>query len=170
MDTGAEVAGEIREVDRGRPQRPDFEVLYREQRTMAVQLAWLLTHDHSAAEDIAHDAFEQLFNRFDGVTSPVAYLRKSVINGAYQQTRRLERERRRNRLVLTTQAETLDGPTGGVLDVVMGLPHKQRTVVVLRYWAGLQHSEIAEVMGLRTGSVRSLLTRATSRLRKELLP
>lgn len=147
-----------------------FDELYREQRHMAVQLAWLLTHDRGAAEDIAHDAFERLFHRMDRVQSPIAYLRRSVVNGVYERARRSERERRRNRLTVAAAVPSLDGPTGGVLDVVASLPAKQRTVVVLRYWGGLPHGEIAEAMGLRTSSVRSLLTRAMGHLRRELLP
>lgn len=147
-----------------------FDEFYRQQRQMAVQLAWLLTHDRGAAEDIAQTAFERLFQRIDDVHSPVAYLRRSVVNGAYEQARRSERERRRNRLTVVTDVRSVDGPTGGVLDVVASLPVKQRTVVVLRYWGGLPHSEIAGVMGLRASSVRSLLTRAMEHLRRELSP
>jgi RNA polymerase sigma factor (sigma-70 family) len=63
----------------------------------------------------------------------------------------------------------IEGPTGGVIDVVAGLPVNQRTAVVLRYWAGLTDREIAEAMAVRPGTVRSLLARATSQLRKELM-
>jgi RNA polymerase sigma factor (sigma-70 family) len=63
---------------------------------------------------------------------------------------------------------SVDGPTGGLADVIARLPLSERTVVVLRYWADLDHDSIGRAMGLRPSSVRSLLTRATARLRKEI--
>ena len=48
------------------------------------------------------------------------------------------------------------------------LPVAQRTAVVLRYYEQLEYAEIAEVMGVREGTVRSHVSRAMAELRKEL--
>jgi DNA-directed RNA polymerase specialized sigma24 family protein len=147
-----------------------FEAFYRERRVEAVRLAWLLTHDAAAAEDVAQDAFAAVFAVFERVDSPAAYLRRSVINGVYERTRRRQREQRRNGLMIAGELAAVDGPTGGVLDAVAALPLNQRTAVVLRFWAGLRDHEIADAMGIRPGTARSLLSRATTHLRKDLLP
>ena len=147
----------------------DFEDLYRTQRERVVQLAWLLTHDAAAAEDVAHDAFTALFRVYESVQNPAAYLRRSVINGVYERTRRRARESRRNQLVITGEALTTSGPTGGIADVVGRLHIDQRTAVVLRYWGGLLDQEIADAMGIRPSTARSHLSRARNQLRKELL-
>lgn len=147
-----------------------FEAFYRERREEAVRLAWLLTHDAAAAEDVAHDAFAATYAVFDSVDAPAAYLRRCVLNRVYERTRRRQREQRRNGLVIAGDRTSTDGPTGGVLDAVAHLSIEQRTAVVLRYWAGLRDHEIAEAMGIRPGTARSLLSRATARLRKDLLP
>jgi len=120
-----------------------------------VQLAWLLTHDAVAAEDIAHDAFAALLPVFGRVDNPAAYLRRSVVNGVYQRSRSSQRERRRLGLVAAGAATATSGPTGGVADIVARLPIDQRTAVVLRYWEELQHGEIADAMGIRPGTARS---------------
>lgn len=146
----------------------EFEELYRAHRSSVIQLVWLLTHDASVAEDIAHDAFARLFVVFGEVEHPAAYLRRSVVNGVYERTRRRDREQRRNDLVAAGRSQSVDGPTGGVIDLVASLPLDQRTAVVLRYWGGLRDHEIADAMGIRPGTARSHLSRATSRLRKEL--
>jgi DNA-directed RNA polymerase specialized sigma24 family protein len=143
--------------------------LYRTHRAEAVRLAWLLTHDAAIAEDVAHDAFVALFRSLDHVDNPRAYLRRSVVNGVYERTRKRARELRRNGLVVAGQALVADGPTGGVLDAVSHLPRDQRTAIVLRYWGGLRDHEIAAAMGIRPGTARSHLSRATARLRRELL-
>jgi RNA polymerase sigma factor (sigma-70 family) len=67
------------------------------------------------------------------------------------------------------KSRTVDGPTGGLVDAIAKLPIDQRTAVVLRYWGGLRDGEIAEAMNIRPGTARSHLSRATTRLRKELL-
>ncbi len=146
----------------------EFEDLYRAHRSSVIELAWLLTHDSGAAEDIAHDAFARLFVVFGDIEHPAAYLRRSVVNGVYERTRRRQREQRRNNLVTAGRPSTVDGPTGGVIDLVASLPLDQRTAIVLRYWGGLRDHEIADAMGIRPGTARSHLSRATSRLRKEL--
>ena len=64
-----------------------FEELYRTSRADATRLAWLLTHDAAIAEDIAHDAYLGLYRVFDQVANPAAYLRRSVINGVYEQAK-----------------------------------------------------------------------------------
>jgi DNA-directed RNA polymerase specialized sigma24 family protein len=153
----------------GDPSVSGFEELYRAHRAQVVQLAWLLTHDAAIAEDIAHDAFAALFPAFDRIDNPAGYLRRSVVNGVYQRSRSRQRERRRHGLVIAGDAMSTSGPTGGVVDMVAKLPIDQRTAVVLRYWGGLRDREIADAMGIRPGTARSHLSRATAQLRKELL-
>ena len=144
-----------------------FETFYLEHRGTAVRLAWLLTHDQVISEDIAQDAFAAVFTRFDGLEQPGAYLRRCVINGVYERSRRLGREQRRNLHASNGQPTSLAGPTGGVLDAVRVLTIKEQTAIVLRYWAGLPDREIADAMDMRAGAVRSVLSRALTRLRKE---
>lgn len=147
-----------------------FSDFYAQQRHHAIQLAWLLTHDAGVAEDIVQDAFTAVFHRFATLDLPVAYLRRTIVNGVYERTRRSERELRRLQLTEATRSRAVDGPTGGLADVIARLPLQERTVVVLRYWADLDHESIARVMDLKPSSVRSLLTRATARLRTEITP
>jgi RNA polymerase sigma factor (sigma-70 family) len=55
-------------------------------------------------------------------------------------------------------------PRGELDDVVAALPDRQRAVVHMRYWAGFSEAEIADVMGCKTGTVKSLASRAKDRL------
>ena len=147
---------------------PDFDEFYRTHRIMAVELAWLLTHDRSTAEDVAQDAFMAVLRGGSEIANPVSYLRRSVVNGVYQRGRHRSRERRRNQLVTAGEPTSMAGPTGGLADLIADLPLDQRTAVVLRYWSDLRHDEIAAAMGIRPGTARSHLSRATTRLRKDL--
>ena len=131
-----------------------------------VQLAWLLTHDAAMAEDVAQDVFTSLFQAFERVENPAAYLRRSVINGVYQRTRSRQREHRRNRLVIAGDDQVGSWSTGSVADVVAALPIDQRTAIVLRYWGGLRDHEIAEAMGIRPGTACFDLSRGNCSAQK----
>ena len=56
-----------------------------------------------------------------------------------------------------------------VREAVRRLPPDAREAVVLRYFAGLSEKEIADAQGVRPGTVKSRLSRATDVLRAELL-
>ncbi len=149
-------------------QTSGFAEFYAQQRHRAIQLAWLLTHEAAIAEDVVQDAFAGIYTRFDTLDDPAAYLRRTMVNGVYERSRRSGREHRHVVLAEAGRPVAVEGPTGGLADVIAGLPLTERTVVVLRYWADLDHDSIGRAMGLRPSSVRSLLTRATARLRKEI--
>lgn len=63
---------------------------------------------------------------------------------------------------------TTDLGADELADALAALPPKRRTAVVLRYYAGLDTREIADAMGVRPGTVKSLLHRALAQLREEI--
>ena len=146
----------------------EFTRFYRDSYPGAVRLAWLLTHDHHAAEDVVQDAFVRLRPRLAVIEHRTAYLRTSIVNGCRDRARsagRADAGLRRIRLVV--EASSTDQPSD-LLDVVARLPYKQRSVLVLRYWGDLSEAEIADIVGVRPATVRSITARALARLRKEL--
>ncbi len=52
--------------------------------------------------------------------------------------------------------------------IVRRLPPRYRTALALRFYEDLSEREIAEMMGVRPGTVKSLIHRGLARLRKEL--
>ena len=146
----------------------DFTGFYRDAYPGAVRLAWLLTHDHAAAEDVVQDAFVRLRPRLATVEHRTAYLRTAIVNGCRDRARSAGRaDAGWRRLRVVTEVSSTDKPSE-LLDAVAHLPYKQRAVLVLRYWADLREEEIAEIVGVRPATVRSITSRALERLRKEL--
>jgi RNA polymerase sigma factor (sigma-70 family) len=146
----------------------DFIRFYREAYPNAVRLAWLLTHDHSAAEDIVQDAFMRLHPRLATLEYPTAYLRTSIVNGCRDRARSAGRlNAGLRRLQLNSDVITIDRPSE-LLDAIAQLPYKHRAVLTLRYWADLPEAEIAEIIGVKPATVRSITVRALARLKKEL--
>jgi len=146
----------------------DFTGFYRDAYPGAVRLAWLLTHDHAAAEDVVQDAFVRLRPRLATVEHRTAYLRTAIVNGCRDRARSAGRaEAGWRRLRVVAEVSSTDKPSE-LLDAVAHLPYKQRAVLVLRYWADLRDEEIAHIVGVRPATVRSITSRALTQLRKEL--
>ncbi len=148
-----------------------FADFYRAQYPFAARLAWLLTNGGSDSEDAVQEAFARVGPRFDQIDHPIAYLRTAIVNACREAHRRREREARR-----VERVAAQPGPSGGepplpdahLLALVEALPYPQRVTLVLRYWADAPDSEIAEVLGVRPTTVRTLAHRATRRLHREL--
>ena len=146
----------------------DFTGFYRDAYPGAVRLAWLLTHDHAAAEDVVQDAFVRLRPRLATVEHRTAYLRTAIVNGCRDRARSVGRaDAGWRRLRVVAEVSSTDKPSE-LLDAIATLPYKQRAVLVLRYWADLREEEIANIVGVRPATVRSITARALAQLRKEL--
>jgi RNA polymerase sigma-70 factor (sigma-E family) len=141
-----------------------FEELYAQQYRPMVRLAHTLVDTQQRAEDVVQDAFAAMYERYDRLERPEAYLRVSVLNGC----RRVLRRRMLRRVQPIPPGR--DGELGfnHVVDAIRRLPHRQRSMVVLRYDLQLSDAEIAETLEVPLGTVKSTLHRALGALRKEL--
>jgi len=148
------------------PPRPDFEAFYAQEWGKAVRLAALLTQSPSAAEDIAQDAFARMLPKWETADNPPAYLRTSIVNTCFQWQRRAGV--RREKVHLLAAPTSVEFAGGELADAVASLPHRQRAVLVLRYYADLSEAEIAHALGCQPGTVKSLASRALAKLQREI--
>ena len=152
----------------------EFERSYRAEFVRATRLAHLLTGSNDAAEDIAQEALIRVRARLATIDNPSAYLTTTVVNLSRNQHRtRSRRADRELRVVSATSTVADDGPDRGsehddLLELVDRLPFRQRAVLVARYWLDMTEADIAEVLGCRAGTVKSLASRALQTLRKDL--
>ena len=131
-----------------------------------LRLAYLLTSDRESAAEIAQDAFVRTYERWDRLENPGGYLRTAVVNRCNDHHRR--RIRRATRPVAEVEDRPVQDPDSVLADVIAALKPKQRAAIVLRYHLDLPQAEIAEVLGVRQGTVKSLLHRALAELRGAL--
>lgn len=143
-----------------------FEEFFREGWPGAYRLACFLTQDRAAAEEIAQDAFAAMYTTWGRAERPEAYLRTTVVNRCANWRRHLRVHRAKLPLLVTP--DTSEDVFDHLADAVASLPFRQRAVVVLRYHLGLSEAEIADALGCRPGTVKSLASRALSRLQKEI--
>ncbi|MET0158548.1 MAG: SigE family RNA polymerase sigma factor [Acidimicrobiales bacterium] len=143
-----------------------FDALYAEEVEAMARLAFLMVGSEEQAEELVHDAFARLYERWDRVDNPGGYLRTCVVNGCKDRLRRRGVERR--------HPATATGPaemeTDHLADVLAALPYRQRAAVVLRYYEDRSEADIADLLGVRPGTVKSLLHRGLATLRREIEP
>lgn len=158
-----------------------LELLYATHWTALSRLAFLLLQDQGRAEEIVQDVFisasphlAALHARGEGA----AYLRRSVVNRCRSFFRRREVERRylssvgggadlpgRARGESAEEATIRASTERAILAAVGALPMRQREVIVLRYYADLSEHQIADVLGISAGAVKSHAHRAVKALR-----
>jgi RNA polymerase sigma factor (sigma-70 family) len=142
-----------------------FEELYARQYAPMVRLAHTLVDTRPRAEEVVQDAFAAVFERYQRIDHPEAYLRVTVLNGC----RRVLRRRVLSRNHPVPPSEDAELGASHVIDAIRRLPHKQRSMIVLRYDLQLTDAEIADTLAIPIGTVKSTLYRALGALREELL-
>ena len=144
--------------------REPFDVLYHREFAGLVRLAMVLVDSQEQAEEVVQDAFAGLYLKYRLVSTPLPYVRASVLNGS----RKVLRRRLLARRYSWRPTETSEMEYNHVIDAVRRLPSRQRAAVVLRYELQLTDAEIAETLKMPIGTVKSTLHRAIARLRLEV--
>ncbi len=153
-----------------------------------------LLGDVHRAEDVAQEAFAKVFTHrrdFDPAARFSTWLWRIAVNLCRDELRR--RERRRETALETVAGGDGEGREGPDLEVVaegagpaetletveraeavrralMRLPELYRVVVALRHYEGLKFHEVAEVLGVPEGTVKSRMVEALDRLERLLQP
>lgn len=165
-----------------------FELLVRQHADRVTGLAWRLLGQREEAEDIAQEAFLRLYRalpKFRGDSRVSTWLYRTVTRLAIDH---LRRERLKRRLFFTRRDEDEPDPVELAsnprdnperdLDAKQAmhrlrralhqLSPRQRVIFNLRHYEGLPLRQIAELLELEEGTVKTHLHRAVSVLRSEL--
>lgn len=140
----------------------EYEPMYR--------LSFAILGSDGDAEEVVQDAFAAVASRWDAIDNPGGYLRVSVVNGSRKCLRARSRRRGAEASLRVAAAEASPATEVSLLDVVDRLPERQRLAVVLTYYAGLNSPEVGELLHCSPATVRSLVHRALTQLRREVTP
>ncbi len=141
------------------------EQVFAEQWVPICRLASLMVSDRQLGEDLAQEAFARWYVRRHSVNEPAAFLRTVVINLARGSLRRRVVTRRWAHLFEVDEQTSATSTPDVVIDLIKALPPRQRAVIVLRFYERRSEADIAEILGCRAGTVKSLLSRALATLR-----
>jgi len=142
-----------------------------------LRTAFLLTGDRHAAEDLLQEALAKSWRyaQRNNIEQPGAFIRRTLLNEYLSQRRRRSRVR---------EEATEPGrvPQGLAQDVAAELeardavwhalallPRRQRAVLVLRFYEDMSEKQIADVLGIGVGTVRSSTWRGLESLRKTVV-
>lgn len=144
----------------------DFGELFATEQRPMLRLAFLLLGSGQMAEEAVQEAFAKVYEKWDSITRPGAFLRTCVVNEC--------RTRHRRRLMalgkrhLLAQDVAVDDRYAELADALAALPIRRRTVVVLRHYLQLNTAEIAAQLGISEGTVKSSLSRGLQQLKEHL--
>lgn len=150
--------------------------MFQEHGRALVRMARLFVDDRAAAEDLVQEAFIRLARSLDRIEQPdkaAAYLRSIVLNLARDHNRRglvslRHREPARPPERSTEDTIELEDDQRTVVEALRALPHRQRDVLVLRYYLELSPPEIAETLGVSVNSVKTHQRRGLAALEQRL--
>jgi RNA polymerase sigma factor (sigma-70 family) len=144
-----------------------FSALYRESFPSMWRLAFLLVGDRHVAEEVVQDSYARVLTRWSTLDEPAAYLRTVVVN----RSRDVHRRRKlADRLALLARREDVDPTPDPLWDALARLSATQRAALVLRFYADLPVREVAALLDVREGTVKSLVHRGLAKLREEIHP
>jgi len=158
-----------------------FEALYSLHKRRVYSLCLRMTGNPTDAEDLAQEAFLQLFRKiatFRGESAFSTWLHRMTVNVVLMQLRKKS-------LPVVSLEETMDGEEdspkrdvgaedlrlSGAIDrvelnrAVENLPPGYRSVFVLHDVEGFEHNEIANMVGCSIGNSKSQLHKARMKLR-----
>ena len=135
----------------------------------AFRLSYRLLGDRAAAEDAAAEAMARAFVDWKRV-SELPYRDGWVLRVTSNIA--LDQIRKRKLPVLAPAAASEDEDTRALRvalwAALRALPRRQREIVVLRYIAGLTENEVAQLLGLSLGTVKTHVTRGRAALRRAI--
>ncbi|MBP0457952.1 SigE family RNA polymerase sigma factor [Streptomyces montanisoli] len=173
---GGVEAGGLHVEGAGRSEQTDntaeFTAYVQERRASLYAAAYHLTGDRYEAEDLLQSALFSTYRAWDRISDKAAvggYLRRTMTNLHISAWRR----RKLNEYPTEELPEPAAGPdamSGTELRAVLWqalsrLPELQRTMLVLRYYEGRTDPEIADILGISVGTVKSSIWRSLRRLR-----
>lgn len=151
---------------------PTFEEFVTARWAALVRTAHLLTGGPESGADLVQETLTKAYSRWDRVCRadvPEAYVRTMMFN-AFIDARRLDSRRSAKDRLMVVRAEPAysSDPTERIdlWQLLTTLSPRERAVLVLRYYEDLREVEIAEVLGISTGSVKSYAHAALRKLRE----
>jgi RNA polymerase sigma-70 factor (ECF subfamily) len=144
--------------------------LYRQHRTRALAIARRIVGDEDDAEDVVQDVFARLALRplgFNGRSAWTTWLHRVMVNSSINWLRARKRRERLSQLPAETpspdvQAEGAEKQRH-FQEALEAVNEQQRQVLYLRELRGFSYPEIAQVLRIPEGTVKSSLHRGRQR-------
>jgi RNA polymerase sigma factor (sigma-70 family) len=134
-----------------------------------VRVAEAIVGDLETAHDVVQEAFARALSRrgeYRGDGPMTGWVWQIVVNEARDHARRRRRAPSRPVAAASTNGHLDEG--AAVRALLSELPERQRLVLFLRYYAGLEYREIGAALSISPGTVAATLYQGHARLRGKL--
>jgi RNA polymerase sigma-70 factor (sigma-E family) len=160
-------------VSAGSADDPSFRDYVRARRRALLRTAYLLTGNLPDAEDLVQSALAKTYLAWDRIEDRGAldgYVRRAMVNTHISWWRRRRVEEFPTDEI--PDRAIADHSTGADMQeslrhAVDRLPQRMRAAVMLRYYEDMTEAEVAEVLGVSLGTVKSTVSRAVAKLRTD---
>jgi RNA polymerase sigma factor (sigma-70 family) len=154
----------------------EIDDLYRAHVAEVYRYAFAVLGNHADAEDVTQTTFLNAYRALEQGVKPrkPANWLLTIASNAIKQRFRQEQSRPRQveldeRIAHAGADDDDDGPSvGELLTALSKIPPQQRQAIVLREFEGRSYAEIAEILGVTTSALETLLFRARRSLAEEL--
>jgi RNA polymerase sigma-70 factor (ECF subfamily) len=175
MDGQADLADELAAVAKG--DEVAFRRLWERASPVLFGLCLKVLQQRDAAEDALQDAFVRVWQkagRYDRTLGdPLGWMAMIARNAALDRLRQRRREAGRAEPLgeLDTRVWIdFDDVQPEVKDLLQRLDDKARTALLLAFWGGLTHTELAAALEVPLGTAKSWIRRALAELKDHLEP
>jgi RNA polymerase sigma-70 factor (sigma-E family) len=137
------------------------------------RLGYLLTGNWTEAEDLAQETMVRVYRAWGRIAErdrPGAYARSVMVNRHRSMLRRTLVEAKYAVHRATDPIVEDDTESTELFDALKTLPLRERQAIVLRFFEDLPVAEVAKILGIPAGTVKSMTHRALGRLREVLGP
>lgn len=145
--------------------------LYERYRPWVYRHALYVTGNETMAQDILQDSFLYLFNKFPGfklTAKMTTFLYPVVKHRSLEMLRKQKRETTADKIPPQSVTSSMGPERVGIEDLLQGLDTDSRELLMLRFYEGCTLKEIAKILDIPTGTVKSRLHHLTSSLRRSV--
>lgn len=159
--------------------RREFESIVEMYYAKALRMAYLISGSYADSQDIVQEAFTACYLNRKKIKEPQyfeRYLYKTLSRKAWEYCKKIRREQPVEEIFDENTADSFSvaddfiqkQESREIFGIILSLPVKQRTAVILYYYNGLSANEIAKITGSFEGTVKSRLFSARKAIKKHL--
>jgi RNA polymerase sigma-70 factor (ECF subfamily) len=158
-------------MSRGARREPpgDLAAFYAEQFDRVRGSLVLFTGSRDVGEELAQEAFVRACQHWEKVRTldaPGAWVQRVGMNLAISRGRKLRTERRPHRRSgRPIEVEPVEGASAELRDALLALDADERAVIVLRFYGDLSVAQVADVLGIPEGTVKTRTRAGLAHLR-----
>jgi len=154
--------------------RPEYDRFVTERSPRLLRVAYLITRDWATAEDLLQSALVKAWFAWARVEGdPEAYVRRIIVTThvSWRRRRWIGEVPHQEPPAGWADSSQVSDPAGAYADrdalwrALGQLPHRQRAILVLRFFEDLTEAQTADILGVTVGTVKSQCSRALVKLR-----